>query len=75
MLVAIVTYMRALLGSLISEEKAQDAFEYLLVIGGVSVLVILAMVTPVGTTLIKAVITGTCGAIATAIPGMTCPTF
>jgi Flp pilus assembly pilin Flp len=70
-----VTYLKALLGSFIKDERAQDAFEYLLVIGGVSVLVILAMVTPVGTTLIKAVIQGTCGALDSVITAMSCPTF
>lgn len=59
MLRTALTYLRAL----VSQEKAQDAFEYLLVIGGVSVLVILAMVTPVGENLIDAVIEGVCNAI------------
>lgn len=49
--------------SFLSEEKAQDAFEYLLVIGGVSVAIIIAMVTPVGSTIIEAVIEGVCDAI------------
>lgn len=52
-------YLRALIG----DERAQDAFEYLLVIGGISVAVIIAMTTPVGTTLIDAVIDGVCAAI------------
>ena len=53
-----------------TRQEGQDAFEYLLVIGGISVAVVLAMVTPVGSTAIKAVVTGTCAAIAT-IPNMT----
>jgi Flp pilus assembly pilin Flp len=60
-----------LLRRFIGEDKAQDAFEYLLVIGGVSVVVILAMVTPVGNTMINAVIDAVCQAIDTAIPGNT----
>lgn len=63
-------YLRALLGSLLSDERAQDAWEYLLVIGVVVVAVILAMVTPVGDTLINAVISGVCGAI-TELPHIT----
>lgn len=64
-------YLKALIG----EERAQDAFEYLLVIGGISVLVILAMVTPVGNTLISAVIKGVCLAIngIGTMNGITCP--
>jgi hypothetical protein len=45
------------------DERAQDAFEYLLVIGGVSVAIILAIATPIGETLIEAVVTGVCNAI------------
>ena len=47
-------------------QRAQDAFEYLLVIGGVSVAVILAMITPIGSTLIDAVV----GFVTTAISGI-----
>ena len=55
--------------SFVRDERGQDVFEYLLIIGGVSVMVILAIATPVGATLINAVITGVCSAIST-IPGM-----
>ena len=61
--------MLSFLGRFIGEEKAQDAFEYLLVIGGVSVFVILAITTPVGSALVDAVIEGVCNAINT-IPNM-----
>ena len=54
-------------------QSGQDAFEYLLVIGGISAALVLAMVTPIGDTLITAVIGGTCAAIATAMPSVTCP--
>ena len=61
---------RAFVGSLHSSEKAQDAFEYVLVVGGVTVAVIIAVATPVGGSLIDATVEGTCGAINT-IPGVT----
>lgn len=47
----------------VREEAAQDAFEYLLVIGGVSVAVILAIATPAGGLMVNAVIDGVCTAI------------
>jgi len=49
-------YLRALLGTWLRDERAQDAWEYLLVIGVVVVAVILAIVTPVGQDLINQVI-------------------
>jgi Flp pilus assembly pilin Flp len=67
----LVMFLKNALRSLHQDERAQDAFEYLLVIGGVSVVVILAMVTPVGNTMINAVIDAVCQAIDTAIPGNT----
>jgi hypothetical protein len=60
----------AYIHSFLADDRAQDAFEYVLVIGGVTVAVIIAMVTPVGSTLINAVVDGVCGAIDT-IPGVT----
>ena len=68
-MVQILWLVRDKVLSFLREEKAQDVFEYLLIIGGVSVMVILAVATPVGATLINAVITGVCSAIST-IPGM-----
>ncbi len=65
-----LAYLRAKFGSLHADERGQDAFEYLLVIGGVSVAVILAVATPIGGTVIDAVIAGVCTAI-DSIPGMT----
>ena len=44
-------------------ESGQDAFEYLLVIGGISALIVFAMITPIGTNLVNSVIKGACGAI------------
>lgn len=58
-----ISYLRSLVGRLHLDERAQDTFEYVLIIGGVSVAVILAVATPVGSTLINAVIDGVCAAI------------
>jgi Flp pilus assembly pilin Flp len=69
-MVQILWLVRDKLLSFLREEKGQDVFEYLLIIGGVSVMVILAIATPVGDTLIDAVISGVCSAIST-IDGMT----
>jgi Flp pilus assembly pilin Flp len=66
-------YLRALLGSMLSDDRAQDAWEYLLVVGGVSVAIILAMAAVPGLTdsLIRAV----CAAIGTipTLNGIQCP--
>ena len=72
MLALTLTYLKHALGFVHASEQAQDAFEYLLVIGGVSAVIVLAMVTPVGNTIINAVIRGTCLAINTVVP-LTCP--
>lgn len=45
------------------EEVAQDAFEYVLVIGVVVVAVLVVMTTPVGNTLMNGVIDGVCNAV------------
>ena len=66
-----ITLQRAMRA--ISEELAQDSFEYLLVIGGISVAVVVAMVTPIGHTLIDGVMNGTCTAMKTAVSTITCP--
>lgn len=47
----------------IGEDKAQDAFEYLLVIGGISVAVVVAVSTPAGGAMIGAVLDGVCDSI------------
>lgn len=51
------------------DESGQDAFEYVLIIGVVVVAVLLAIATPVGSTMINAVLDGVCGAI-DAMPGI-----
>ena len=55
-----------------AEDAAQDAFEYLLIIGVVSVVVVAAMATPVGTNLLNAVVAGVCSAINGMPGGMSC---
>jgi Flp pilus assembly pilin Flp len=70
----LVMFLKNALRSLHQDERAQDAFEYLLVIGGVSVAIILAIATPIGSTLINAVVEGVCDAI-NAIPVGESPTF
>lgn len=49
--------------SFLGGEVAQDAFEYVLIIGVVVVAVLIAIATPIGNTLINAVLTGVCGAV------------
>lgn len=61
-------YLRALLGTWLSDDRAQDAWEYLLVVGGVSVGIILAMATVPGLT--NTLITAVCNAIGS-IPRLT----
>lgn len=58
-----MSYLRSLVGRLHLDERAQDTFEYVLVVGTVVVLAVVAVATPVGTTLIGAVVDGVCGAI------------
>lgn len=58
-----MSYLRSLVGRLHLDERAQDTFEYVLVLGTVVVLVLAAVVTPVGDTMIDAVLNATCGAI------------
>jgi len=67
-----ISYVRSLIGRVFTEERAQDTFEYLLIIGGLSVAVIIAVATPVGTNLIGAVVNGTCLAVKTAVTTVTC---
>lgn len=67
-----LTYLRGLLGGVLRDESAQDAFEYVLIIGGVTVLVIGAIASPIGDTLISAVVTGTCTAVQTVVTAVSC---
>lgn len=67
-----LSYVKSLAGRVFSEERAQDAFEYLLVIGGVSVLIIVAIASPIGVTLISAVVDGVCLAIDGVLNVATC---
>jgi hypothetical protein len=65
-----LTRVFAYIHSFLADDRAQDAFEYVLVIGGVTVAVLVAIVTPVGTALINAVVDGVCTAI-DGLPGIT----
>lgn len=56
-------YVRAVFGQFFTSDEAQDAFEYLLVVGAVSVAVIIAITTPIGTNLVNAIVTGVCDAV------------
>ncbi len=56
-------FVKNALSALHADERAQDAFEYLLVIGGVSVLIVGLMISPVGDTIVEGVIHGVCFAI------------
>ena len=58
----LIRLIRDQLFSLVREESGQDTFEYLLIIGGVTVAVIFA-VAVASPSLIKAVINGVCSAI------------
>ena len=62
-----LSYVKSLVGRVFSEERAQDAFEYLLVIGGVTVVIILAIASPIGQNLIGSVIGGVCAAVGTVL--------
>jgi Flp pilus assembly pilin Flp len=59
-------YLRALLGSLLSDDRAQDAWEYILVIGAISVVVIAAMVLAPG--LVSGLVTAVCQGINAVLP-------
>lgn len=63
MVASTLAYFMSLARSLGRDERAQDAFEYLLVIGGISVAVIIAITTVGFDTMATAVIDGVCGAI------------
>jgi Flp pilus assembly pilin Flp len=54
--------------SFLKSERAQDTFEYVLIIGGVTVAVIIA-IAAAAPSLLSEVISGVCSAVAT-IPGM-----
>jgi len=57
--------------NLFNKEDGQDGFEYLLVVGGVSVAIVVAIVAGVPS-LMPAVIKGTCEKIATVVSTVTC---
>jgi Flp pilus assembly pilin Flp len=53
------------------EERAQDTFEYILIIGGISVAVIAAVVL-VAPSLMDQVVYGVCKAVETIVPDVSC---
>ena len=53
-------------------ERAQDSFEYVPVVGGISVAMILAIASPVGNSLAQAVIFGACNAVGLVVPAPVC---
>jgi Flp pilus assembly pilin Flp len=61
--------IRNWLRAFVRGEQAQDAFEYVLIIGVVVVAVLIAIATPVGSTMINAVLEGVCAALNT-LPGV-----
>lgn len=71
---AMIVFLKNALLDLLQGERAQDTFEYVLIIGAVVVAVILAVATPVGTNLTSGVVHGTCLALNT-LPHITivCP--
>ena len=58
-----LTMMKALASRFLSEEDGQDTMEYVLIIGAVSVAIIVAVATPIGSSLIHSIVTGTCAAV------------
>jgi Flp pilus assembly pilin Flp len=64
-LISVVTKL-----GILAREEGQDAFEYALVVGGISVVVVGAMAAiALGA---PSVVSGTCAAIATLLPGVAC---
>ena len=61
-------YLRALLGTLLSDDRAQDTVEYLLIIGAVSVVIIGAMALAFPGNLVDAV----CSVITDAFSAFSC---
>jgi len=58
-----IAYFRAAMARFFVDERAQDTFEYVLIIGAVVVAVILAVTTPIGNNLIKGIVGGVCTAV------------
>ena len=61
--VSMFAFVLASVRKFIQSDSAQDAFEYLLVIGGVSVAIVLVMVSPLGNDIVYGVVNGVCSAI------------
>jgi len=59
-------YLRALLGTWLRDDRAQDAWEYILVIGAISVVVIAAMILAPG--LVNGLVSAVCEGINAVLP-------
>jgi len=53
-------------------EEAQDTFEYVLIIGGVVVAVVVAITTPIGSSIINNVVAATCLGVKQVLSNMVC---
>jgi len=60
--------------SFVRDERGQDVFEYVLIIGAVSVAVLAAIVTPIGHNLIASIVNAVCTAIGAILTGVSCST-
>ncbi len=63
-------------GAFFTDENAQDVFEYVLIIGIITVAVLVAVATPFGGNISAAIVNGTCNAIndaSDAANGLTAP--
>lgn len=54
------------------DARAQDSFEYLLVLGGVSVALVLAIAAPVSGSLLTGVVDGACATVTSIVPAAGC---
>lgn len=66
----LINYIMGRVSTMFSEEDGQDGFEYLLIVGGVSVAIVLAMAAVPG--LMPEVIKGVCTQIKGVVPSITC---
>lgn len=66
----LIYYIMDRVSTMFSEEDGQDGFEYLLIVGGVSVAIVLAMAAVPG--LMPTVIKGVCTQIKGVVPSITC---
>lgn len=70
-MVQILTLFRDMVLGFLGEERAQDTFEYVLIIGGITVAVIAAVVLA-APSLMDEVLYGVCGAVQTVVGSVDC---